>query len=216
MTFAPDKLVIATRNRGKVKEFALIFQPLGIQVQGLFDITGFTLPAVDEDQDTFLGNAAKKARITAETLGMPVLADDSGLCVDALGGEPGVYSARYAGMHATDQANNEKLLAELAQRTQPRRAQDGTIIWSAAQFRCALVMVDPHQRNSWQAEAGCDGVIIGEPRGSDGFGYDPLFYIPTLRKTFAQLEASEKSLLSHRGMAARELMKQLQREGLSD
>jgi XTP/dITP diphosphohydrolase len=216
MTFAPDKLVIATRNRGKVKEFAMIFQPLGIQVQGLFDMTGFTLPAVDEDQDTFIGNAAKKARITAEALGIPVLADDSGLCVEALGGEPGVYSARYAGMHATDQANNEKLLAELAQRTQPQTKQAGIIIWSAAQFRCALFLVDPHRRTAWQAEGACDGVIIGEPRGSDGFGYDPLFYIPALRKTFAQLAASEKSLLSHRGMASRELIKQLQREGLSD
>jgi XTP/dITP diphosphohydrolase len=198
-----ESIVIATRNAGKVAEFRAMLTPLGIEVLSLLDLPDGAAPDVEEDGDTFAANAEKKARAAAIALGRPALADDSGLCVDALDGEPGVYSARYAGEPSTDARNNEKLLSELAARAPGRIDLDGTEALSGARFVCALALHDPSTGETTFAEGACEGFIIGEPKGSEGFGYDPLFYLPALGKTFAELEKSEKNKLSHRGEALR-------------
>ncbi|WP_199618414.1 XTP/dITP diphosphatase [Paenibacillus alkalitolerans] len=187
-------IVIATRNAGKAAEFRSMLAPLGIEVRSLLDIDA-KLPEVEEDGETFADNAEKKARAAAEALGVPALADDSGLCVDALNGAPGVRSARYAGAGSSDEQNNAKLLSELS------REERGES--SGARFVCALALHDPSARETLHAEGACEGVIVREPRGTNGFGYDPLFYVPELGKTFAEMSDEEKNLISHRGRALR-------------
>ena len=207
-----ETLVVATRNAGKAEEFRRLLAPLGIEVTYLADYPGDAVPEVVEDGETFRENAAKKARAAAEALGLPALADDSGLCVDALDGRPGVYSARYAGEPASDEKNNAKLLAELKKRGAGAEGPDGVVVLSPASFVCVLALHIPENGETLFAEGACRGVILSEPRGSGGFGYDPLFYLPELRRTFAELSSEEKNRLSHRGNALRALQQTLRKK----
>lgn len=184
-------LVLATHNRGKTTEIRELFKDHPITIKNLDDFG--PIPPIEEDGATFEENAYKKASLTARYLGFPALADDSGLVVDALGGAPGVYSARYAGENATDRERCAKLLQELGA-NQNRRAR----------FECVISLAVP-DGPALTYEASCEGIITAEPEGENGFGYDPVFYYPPLEKTFAQLSVNEKSLVSHRGKAIREL-----------
>lgn len=188
-------LVLATKNRGKVSEFKDLFRGFDFEVKGLSDFG--PIPHVIEDGQTFEDNAVKKARFTAKVLGLPAMADDSGLTVKALGGRPGVFSARYAGEGATDEANNIKLL----------EAMKG-IEQREAAFVCIIAMAVP-RGPALIYEWICEGLIAREISGSRGFGYDPLFYYPPLNKTFAQMSATEKNGVSHRGRAMAELRGEL-------
>lgn len=195
---APE-LVIATSNRGKLAEIRKILQEAGLELRlrSLADFPGITMPP--EDGETFLDNARRKALAVARQAGRPALADDSGLCVDALGGGPGVRSARYAGEGAGDAANNARLLAELAGVPPERRG---------AEFRCAVVLALPDGR--WTAaEGSVRGRILEEPRGTGGFGYDPLFLSDELGVTFAEAPPEAKNRVSHRGRALRALLPRL-------
>lgn len=214
MPIMGDTVLVATRNAGKVREFALAFSSLGIKVKSLADYPA--IPDVEEDGETFLENAFKKAKTVADTLRIPVLADDSGLCVDRLNGEPGVYSARYAGMHGNDEANNTKLLAELT--SLPVNDETSSVsssqrpkenLLSSAQFVCALVLYDPVQKRAYEALGTVSGMITDHPRGSNGFGYDPLFYIPAYDRTMAELTLEEKQRVSHRGEALKLLVQRM-------
>jgi XTP/dITP diphosphohydrolase len=192
------KLVIATRNAKKGREMAELIAPTwertgrlaGLEVEALDRYPG--LPEVVEDADSFAGNAAKKASETARALGAWTVADDSGLAVDVLGGSPGVLSARYAGEHGDDLANNRKLLEALDGVPDERRG---------AAFVCALALCDPEGQVRFETQAACRGRIIHEARGPNGFGYDPLFLIPEYGKTFGELSAVVKQQLSHRSRA---------------
>jgi XTP/dITP diphosphohydrolase len=206
MRLQSNLVVIATRNQGKMKEFADLFGQKGIRVRSLDDYSD--LPPIVEDAATFAENARIKAQTISAHLHVPVLADDSGLCVEALNGDPGVYSARYAGEHATDEQNNEKLLRELEKVTDP-----AGILLSPATFVCALALVDTATHETIETEAECSGFILNEPRGSGGFGYDPLFYIPAIGKTMAELKADEKNEISHRAMALRQFFALISEEG---
>ena len=192
------KLVLASNNQGKLREFAQLLAPLDFEVlpQAHFDI-----PEADEPHHTFVENALEKARHASRLAGLPALADDSGLCVDALGGAPGVLSARYGGEPKSDQRNNQKLLAELAGQTNRR-----------AHYVCVLVLVrhadDPQPLIS---EGEWHGEILAAARGAGGFGYDPLFLVPGLGCTVAELEAAQKNTLSHRGKALQLLIDRLRR-----
>jgi len=191
-------LVFATRNKGKLVELRELLA--GIQVLAI-DEVGKDIPEVVEDADTFAGNAAKKAREVSAATGLPALADDSGLEVDALGGAPGVYSARYAGEPHSDSANNAKLLEALtgvANRT--------------ARFRAVLALADvsgPLGPEIITADGTCEGTILTAPRGTGGFGYDPLFFAPELGMTFAEAGVGPKSDLSHRARAMRAIKPRL-------
>ncbi len=198
-------LLIATKNKGKLNEFASLFAAFGVDVLSLHDRP--ELGDVEEAGTTFAENALLKARTIAERTSLPVLADDSGLCVTALGDAPGVYSARYAGEHGNDAKNNEKLLSELRRVVDGplARAQDGAEYLSEARFVCALALYLPETGEAIQVEGVCHGVILAELRGTGGFGYDPLFYLPTLQKTMAELTVAEKNELSHRSQALRTL-----------
>ncbi len=184
-------LVIATRNKNKLREFQELLKGLGIEILSLDDFG--PIPPVVEDGDTFEENAYKKALHTAKILGIPALADDSGLVVEALSGQPGVYSARYAGENASDDENCHKLLTELAS-SQNR----------SAFFQCVLSLAVP-SGPALTYIGTCDGIIISEKRGSNGFGYDPIFFFEKIGKTFAELSMDEKSRISHRGKALAEL-----------
>ena len=191
-----QKLVLASNNAKKMKELNALLAPLGFEVipQGQLGI-----PEAEEPHCTFVENALAKARHAAAQSGLPALADDSGLCVAALGGAPGVYSARYAGEPKSDARNNEKLLADLAGQTDRR-----------AHFACVLVLVrsadDPQPII---AEGEWHGEILDAQRGAEGFGYDPLFYVPTHCQTAAELDAAIKNQLSHRGQAMQKLIARL-------
>ena len=193
-----SKLVLATGNRKKVVELSLILEPRGIELVGLDQFPH--LPPVDETGDTFAANAALKAIATATGTNQWALADDSGLAVDALGGRPGVYSARYAGPNCTDADNNTKLLSELEGVPDDQRT---------AQFVCHLALSDPSGQIRVSVEARCRGRIIRQLRGAQGFGYDPLFLIPEYHKTFAELGLAVKAQLSHRSRALELLLPQL-------
>lgn len=197
-------IIIATNNPGKVREFANWFKHYGVRVQSLADFEN--VPEIVEDGDTFAANARIKAEKIARHLQLPVLADDSGLCVGALGGAPGVYSARYAGEHGDDAANNAKLLRELAavQAAVPSAAghPDASLkLLSSAHFVCALALVDPLHNIVLEVEGCCSGFIQSEPRGSGGFGYDPLFYLPEFKQTMAEIPLEVKNEISHRAQA---------------
>jgi len=184
-------IVIATRNRGKSAEITEFLKDYPVELKDLNDFG--PIPEPVEDGRTFEENAYKKASFTAKILGLPALADDSGLEVEALGGAPGVYSARYSGPDATDEDNNNKLLLELSG-TENRKAH----------FRCVLSLAVPSGA-ALTYEAFSEGVILEAPRGANGFGYDPLFYYPAEGKTFAEMGREEKSRVSHRGRALAEL-----------
>lgn len=184
-------LVLATHNAGKIAEFRGLLADFDVEIRGLKDYG--PIPPVEEDGETFEENAVKKARFTARVLGLPALADDSGLMVSALGGMPGVLSARYAAEDATDEANNLKLL----------KAMEGIEDRSAA-FACILAVSVPSGATLLY-EGRCDGVIARDLIGTHGFGYDPLFFYPPLEKTFAQMSSEEKNRISHRGRAMAEL-----------
>jgi XTP/dITP diphosphohydrolase len=184
-------IVLATSNKHKVREIQQVVKDFPVEVKSLSDFG--PLPGVVEDGATFDDNAYKKALHYAKVLGLPAIADDSGLVVDALGGKPGVYSARYAGENATDEENCKKLLQEL-----------GTTSNRKASFVCVLSIAVP-SGPALTYEASCDGTILEQPRGDGGFGYDPLFYFEELGKTFAELTIEEKNTVSHRGKVLAEL-----------
>lgn len=186
------QVVIATKNKGKAKDFEALFNPLGIEVVTMFDVAPNM--EIDETGTTFEENAILKAETLANTLNTLVIADDSGLMVDALNGEPGVYSARYAGDH-DDEANIVKLLHNLEGVAETDRT---------ARFACALAIAGPEVVT--QTVFGtCEGVILQEKRGTNGFGYDPVFFVPSLNRAMAELAPSEKAAISHRGNAIRKL-----------
>jgi XTP/dITP diphosphohydrolase len=187
-------LVLATRNEGKLAEFRHLAADFGLEIKSLKDFG--PIPEVEEDGETFEDNAYKKAHFTARVLGLPAIADDSGLMVKALDGMPGVYSARYSGQGATDDKNNTKLLKAL------EGAKDRD-----ASFVCVIAVAVP-RGPALVYEGRCDGLITEEKAGGGGFGYDPVFYYPPLEKTFAQLTTEEKNRVSHRGRAMRELRKE--------
>lgn len=186
------KLVLASRNKGKLRELRELLSDTGWEVHSVGDYSN--LPEVEEDGETFRENALKKAAETARFLNEWVLADDSGLEVDALGGEPGVRSARFAGMHGDDQANNQLLLERLENVKMPDRT---------ARFRCVTALVAPDGR-VWTADGTCEGRIGREQKGEGGFGYDPLFVLDSGR-TMAELPESEKNRISHRAQAMQKM-----------
>jgi len=190
-------LVLATRNAGKTREIREFLRDFPVEIKNLDDFG--PLPPVEEDGTTFDENAYKKASFTAKILGLPALADDSGLEVEALGGAPGVHSARYAGPHATDAENNAKLLRKMEGETN-----------RAAVFVCVISLAVPSGA-ALTYEARCEGLIAEAPGGNKGFGYDPLFYYPPLNRTFAQLSAEEKNRVSHRGKAVAELKEEFEK-----
>jgi XTP/dITP diphosphohydrolase len=198
-------VIFATSNPHKVEEARAILAPLGIELQSLADV-GCQLEEPEEDGATFEDNARLKARYYAQQLGVMCLAEDSGIEVDALGGAPGVHSARYAGVQGSraerDQANNERLLRELAGVPPERRS---------ARFVCTLVVADPAGHIHAEARGHYPGVIADAPRGTNGFGYDPLLFLPDRGCTSAELDPAEKHARSHRGAALRLLAQELRR-----
>ncbi|MHB1245300.1 MAG: RdgB/HAM1 family non-canonical purine NTP pyrophosphatase [Sulfuriferula sp.] len=191
-----QKLVIASNNPGKLREISRILSPLGYEA---VPQSAFNVPEAEEPFVTFVENCIAKARHAAQLTGLLALADDSGICVEALGGAPGVYSARYAGEPKSDQRNNEKLIAALAGQSNRR-----------AHYYCVIVYLrhaeDPQPLI---AEGSWHGEIIDTPRGNGGFGYDPYFLVPELGKTGAELAADEKNAISHRGKALLQLVEKL-------
>lgn len=185
-------IVIATKNKGKIREMEQAFRDLPVQLRPLSDYGD--LPEAVEDGTTFAANAKIKAKFYMEKTGVACLADDSGLEAEVLDGAPGVYSARFAGEHATDDMNNEKLLAEIA-----RRGASS----SPAAYRCVLAFADI-DGTVLTSEGSCSGVIRPKAQGSGGFGYDPYFYIAA-DKTMAELTLAEKDAISHRGAALRQM-----------
>jgi XTP/dITP diphosphohydrolase len=184
-------LVIATTNKNKVKEFQEILKDFPVTLRSLSDFG--PLPEAIEDGETFDDNAYKKALHTARILGLPAIADDSGLVVEALDGAPGVYSARYAGDKATDKENVNKLLQDM------RGVKNRN-----ASFQCVLSIAVP-SGPALTYEGSCKGVLLEEPKGESGFGYDPIFFFEEFGKTFAECTAEEKNKVSHRGKALAEL-----------
>jgi len=187
----PEILIIATRNQGKKAEIAELLSGFPISIKSLDDFG--PIPEVEEDGESFDENAYKKASFTARILGYPALADDSGLLVDALDGAPGVYSARFAGPHATDQERCQKLLQQMQAKSNRKAA-----------FECVLSIAVP-TGPALTYEGRCEGVLMEAPRGDNGFGYDPIFYYAPMQKTFAELTRQEKSQVSHRGKALRQV-----------
>lgn len=204
----PRTLYLASTNPGKLREFRAAALPHGVLVEALPGIS--QLPPCIEDGETFEANACKKALHYAAFTEDLVFADDSGICVDALGGTPGVYSARFAGPHATDEANNETLLEEL--KAIPK---NGDLLLSfpwgeafRAHYECVIALAQKGTILA-TAEGRVEGGIITAPRGRGGFGYDPYFFYPPLGQTFAEVSAEEKFAVSHRGIAFRRLLERL-------
>lgn len=190
------KLVIASNNPGKLREIDRILQPLGLEI---LPQSAFNIPEVEEPYCTFIENCLTKARHASEHSGLPALADDSGICVDALNGAPGVYSARFAGEPKSDQRNNEKLI-ELLQHETNRKAH----------YYCIMVLVrHPQDPQPIIAEGAWHGEIIDTPRGHGGFGYDPYFLVPDFGQTGAELALDVKNSISHRGQALAALVAKL-------
>ena len=187
-----NTIVLATRNKGKTREIQNILKDFPVTIKNLDDFG--PIPEVVEDGETFDDNAYKKSSFTARVLGFPALADDSGLIVDSLDGEPGIRSARYAGENATDQENLEKVLTKLKDKDNRK-----------ASFKCVLSLAIPTGA-ALTYEASCEGEILLKPVGNNGFGYDPVFYYPEFDKTFAQLSIEEKANVSHRGKALKEMV----------
>lgn len=195
------KLVIATGNAGKLREFRELLAPLNIAVLPQSD---FNVPEADEPHCTFVENALAKARHAARLTGLPALADDSGICVDALGGAPGVISAIYAGLPRSDARNNDKLMADM----------DGQVN-RVAHYHCALVLVrNPEDPEPLIAEGEWHGTLLDAPRGGDGFGYDPYFLDPEYQQTGGELPLDVKNRISHRGRALAVLLEKLTQKSL--
>ena len=194
-----EQIVLATGNKGKIREFSEAFSHLSIDCVPVKDVISIEEP--EETGTTFMENALLKARYYAKATNRPCLADDSGITVDALNGAPGVYSARYAGHHGDDQANNEKLIREL----QGKSDRTGHYV-------CALALVYPDGREV-TAEGYCDGLVQDEPKGENGFGYDPIFYLPERGMTTGEMEPEEKNAISHRGIAIRKMVEILKKRG---
>ena len=193
------RLVLASNNAGKLREFAQLFKPFAIE---LIPQAQLGIGAAEEPFDRFIENALAKARHASKLSGLPAIADDSGICVDALDGAPGVRSARFAGEHCSDTDNNQKLLSLLAVELNRK-----------AHYVCALVVVrEVHDPNPIVVETRWDGEIIDEPRGLHGFGYDPYFYVPEQQMTAAELSSERKNAISHRGQALVQLMEQLEKD----
>ena len=190
------KFILATHNLKKLAEMQRILAPLGVEVLTA-DKAGCTLTDVEETGTTFRENAFLKAKSGCDETGLPCIADDSGLCVDALNGAPGVYSARFSGVHGNDEANIEKLLSQLNGVPAEKRT---------AHFACAVCVCFPDGR-TLEVSGICEGAIGFEKKGSDGFGYDPVFMVG--ERSFAELSAAEKDTLSHRGNALRKLAQEL-------
>ena len=186
------RIVLATKNKGKIKEMRELLAPMNIEVLSLADF----LPVDDAEENgaTFAENAMLKARYYFAHTGTLCLADDSGLEVDALGGRPGVYSARYSGEDATDAANNAKVLREMEGIEKDKRT---------ARFRCAMALVG--EGIELTTDGTCDGALLTEERGQGGFGYDPIFYVPKFDRTLAEMSSEEKNSISHRGAAVRKM-----------
>ncbi|MEK4081076.1 XTP/dITP diphosphatase [Solibacillus sp. FSL W7-1472] len=190
------QVVIATKNKGKAKDFEALFGPFGYEVVTMFEVAPDV--EIEETGTTFEENAILKAETLAKMLGQIVIADDSGLAIDALNGEPGVYSARYAGDH-DDEANMVKVLENMKDVPEDQRT---------ARFCCALAIAGPNMETK-TVFGTCEGMIASEKKGTNGFGYDPIFYVPALEKHMAELSAEEKGAISHRGNAIRKLALQL-------
>jgi XTP/dITP diphosphohydrolase len=190
------QLLVATTNPGKLAEVEAYLKQFPLEVLSLKSLERY--PEVNEDGATFEENALKKARTLAEFSGLLTLADDSGLEVDVLNGAPGIYSARYSGTEGNDEKNNEKLLDELRQVPEDKRA---------ARFVCALALCDPRggDMKSWTVRQSCEGRIALECKGANGFGYDPLFFYPPFGKTFGEIDRATKATVSHRGKALKNL-----------
>ncbi|RSD23352.1 XTP/dITP diphosphatase [Mesobacillus subterraneus] len=184
-----DTVIIATKNRGKAKEFEKLFLPKGLTVKTLLDFP--ELEDVEETGTTFEENAILKAEAISKVLGVRVIADDSGLEVDALEGRPGVYSARYAGPEKNDENNIDKVLEELQHVPESKKT---------ARFCCALAMAEPG-KDTLTVFGTCEGRILNERRGTNGFGYDPIFFVDAESKTMAELSSEEKNSISHRANA---------------
>ena len=195
------KIVLATHNQGKIREFQEAFAELGWEAVPISKVAD--LPDPEETGATFEENALQKARAYAAAIGEPVLSDDSGIIADALGDRPGIYSARYAGVHGDDEANNQKLIRDLA----PYHGEE-----RKGRYVCVVALVWPDGR-AVTAEGTCEGIIRDFYAGTGGFGYDPLFYLPELGKTMAEITLEEKNGISHRGRALRALIEKL--KGLS-
>ncbi|MBF0205173.1 MAG: hypothetical protein HQK67_12940, partial [Desulfamplus sp.] len=220
-------LVLATRNRGKTREISEMLKGFPVEIRNLDDFG--PIPEVEEDGDTFEENAYKKAAFAARVLGYPAMADDSGLVVESMNGRPGVRSARYAGENATDEMNVNKLMQELQDIEQANGArlnieQAKGMEWNTnkhyeysgknqkvretrnrnAAFECVISIAVPTGA-ALTYQGRCDGVIADQPRGEDGFGYDPIFFYPDSGKTFAEMSIQEKSMVSHRGKAIQEV-----------
>ena len=193
------RLILASNNEGKIKEFSQILSEIGIEVVSLKQI-GLDVEVI-EDKETFIENAIKKATEVCKICGQPVLADDSGLAVDYLNGAPGVYSARYSCPEPTPEKNRIKLLEELKDVPYEQRT---------ARFICMLALVFPDGR-LMTSRGECEGLITEEQIGESGFGFDPLFYYPPLDKTFAELNPYEKNEVSHRGQAIKNLRDELKK-----
>ncbi len=190
-------MIIATRNRGKIREVREALKGLGIRIRALSDFRD--VPEVEEDGETFVENALKKARYYSKYFGKITLADDSGLEVDSLNGLPGIHSARYAGEKASSPENNEKLLREM---------EGVPISKRGARFRCVIAVVSQDGRELL-AEGSCRGRIGLREKGRRGFGYDPLFIVPDHGKTMAQLPLEEKNRISHRGRALKKIRRMI-------
>jgi XTP/dITP diphosphohydrolase len=192
------RVVLATNNAGKLREFRELLASLGIEVEPLSD---FISVSAEETGLSFIENAILKARYASQAANLPAIADDSGIEVDALRGAPGIYSARYAGIGASDQANLQKLVNAI---------RDVPVEQRAARYQCALAFMrwasDP---SPLICQASWEGRVISTPRGAGGFGYDPIFELPELGKTAAEIPADEKNRLSHRGKALRDLVSHL-------
>ncbi|HEV8002568.1 MAG TPA: RdgB/HAM1 family non-canonical purine NTP pyrophosphatase [Planctomycetaceae bacterium] len=189
------RLIVASRNRKKSGEISDLLAPYGIEVISVSEIAG--VPDVVESGSTFAENAAKKASETASTLSLWTLGEDSGLEVAALAGAPGIYSARFSGPNATDESNNAKLMSELSAVPEDRRD---------ARYVCNVALADPSGAIRLQVEAYCRGRMIREPRGTNGFGYDPYFMIREYHRTFGELSPAVKRRLSHRARAFERLI----------
>jgi XTP/dITP diphosphohydrolase len=200
-----SRLVIGSRNKKKLKEMLALFGDLPLELTDLAPYPD--APEVEETADTFVGNATLKATQLAPLLGAWVVGEDSGLCVPALGGAPGVYSARYSGTHGNDEANNDRLLSEMAHLSGDDRA---------AYYVSTAVLADPSGKVVASVEGRCHGVIVSERRGRGGFGYDPLFLVLEYGKTFGELPPEVKQQMSHRARAFEQLRPIVVREVLGE
>ena len=196
------RIVVATRNRHKLREISVLLAEAGLDLEAVTIDEVAPDAELIENEDTFEGNAIVKARQATAACHLPAIADDSGIEVDALGGAPGVRSARWAGEPCDDARNNAKMLREMVAVPPEKRT---------ARYRCAAAFVDAGGSLQIVRSGACEGILLSEPRGGGGFGYDPLFWIPSLGKTMAEIDLAQKNQLSHRAAAFRALAQALRR-----